>query len=585
MGKKRQVKVLTKPAYEKTRRIEYPVLVLLVIGAFLLRVVGQLDKVFVGGNVWFRGVDSWYHMRLADITTNNFPYFMSFDRFAIYPSGHEVGYMPLLSWLVAIPGQVWNHEVVAAYLPPVLGALTLIPVYLIGREVFNGRVGLLACLLVAALPGEFLHRSLLGFTDHHFLESLLMATTLLFFLYSYRTMKLRWSILAGVSLSLYHLAWAGTSYLILILGVWTWFEFLRRFKKNEDIYSLCKTVSVPVGIGLLVAFPFLSSQARLISVGILSVSVGLWILTKYVKDREQILFALTALVPIGLTIVGFFYSWHNLLVTFFWKGGTTVQEVGWLTPNVLFATYGISFLLMIGGLWFCPKNRFTGLFLIWSLILIASSLGQRRWGYYTVIPVSLLASYFTFTVTQWVKPQVRIAVTVVIIAFLLLPNVNNTIRLAQIPNNIYANWYVALTWLEKNTPNPFTTKNAYHEFELEEKTQYGVLSWWDYGHWIIRIAKRVPTDSPTLTSSLDARFFTTKTEEEAKEVLKNSNIRYVIIDQTLVSGKWYAIARRGGDEGMNVRESMLYKLWTDESTSWTKVFERGDVKVYERNDS
>lgn len=39
---------------------------LIIVGAFLLRVIGQWDKVFVDGNVWFGGADSWYHMRLGN---------------------------------------------------------------------------------------------------------------------------------------------------------------------------------------------------------------------------------------------------------------------------------------------------------------------------------------------------------------------------------------------------------------------------------------------------------------------------------------------------------------------------------------
>ncbi|KKL77731.1 hypothetical protein LCGC14_2031930, partial [marine sediment metagenome] len=208
---------------------------------------------------------------------------------------------------------------------------------------------------------------------------------------------------------------------------------------------------------------------------------------------------------------------------------------------------------------------------------------QRRWGYYTVIPISLLAAYFTFTITQWVKPQVRVAVVIIIIAFLLMPNINNTIRLSQLPNNITADWYVTLTWLEKNTPDPFIKEDTYYQLKVEEKTQYGVLTWWDYGHWVIRIAKRVPTDSPTLTSNIDAQFFTSETEEEAAKALRDLNIKYIIVDRTLVEGKWYAIARRGGKEDLDVKESMLWRLWTNKAIEYEKVFERGDIKVFERS--
>ncbi len=580
MGKRRVQK--TEQKKKKTSKLAYVALGLITVGGFLLRVLGQLDKVFVGDNVWFRGVDAWYHMRLADVTTAHFPHLLKWDMYALFPNGHEVGYLPMNAWIISFFGQFFNHEVVGAFLPPVFGALTLVSVYLIGRELFNSNIGLIASLLVAVLPGEFLHRTLLGFTDHHALEAFFMTTTLLFFLYSYRNGKLKWPLLTGISLGVYHLAWAGAPFFIIVLGIWTWFEFLRRFRKREDVYPLFKMVSIPVLVSLVISYPFLTGPAKLVSFGVLSVTLSLWLLTRYVKDRETILFALTILVPVGLTVVGFFHSWNDLLLTFFWKGGTTVQEVVPLDLHTIFSTYGIAFFMVIGGLWFCPRNRFTGLFLVWSVVLILISLGQRRWGYYTVVPVSLLASYFTYRIAQWMQPQVRAAVIIVIITFMLVPNVQGTIRLAQLPNNISADWYVTLTWLRKNTPEPFP-RDAYYAVEIrgpESKPKYGVLSWWDYGHWIIRIGRRVPTDSPTLTSNRDARFLTAKTEEEALK--EAEGIRYVVIDGTLLTGKWYAVARRGGAEGMDVKESELYRLWTNQSTHWKEIFEKGSIKVYER---
>jgi len=561
---------------------ELPILGALIFGALLLRIVGQLDKVFVNGNVWFRGVDSWYHMRLADSTVVNFPSFPSWDMFAKYPAGTEVGYLPLLSWVVALLGKIGNYEVAAAFLPTVLGALTLIPIYLVGREVFSGKVGLLACLLIAVLPGEFFHRTMLGFTDHHAFESLLMATTLLFFLYAYRTLKWRWMTLSGVSLGLYHLAWAGTSFFLLIIGIWMWFEFLRRYKHNEPIHPLCLMVTVPVGIGLLISFPYLGKESLLISSGLLGLSAVLWLLTRFVKDREYVLFGLTLLAPAGLVVLGFFQSWHSLIVTIFWGGSTYIQEAAPLTPTVLFATYGISFFLMLGGLWFCPREKSKGLFLIWCIVLIIAAVGQRRWGYYTAIPVSLLATYFAFYLTKWVSPRVRVAVVVVVALFLLIPNVNNTVRLVWLPNAITSNWYVALTWLEKYTPNPFENENAYYDQGSREKASYGILSWWDYGHWVIRISKRVPTDSPTLASGAPARFFASKTVEEAERHLKGLNIRYIVIDSTLLTGKWHAVPRRAGKEPFNVEESVLWQLWTEQLDQYKKVFERSDIKIFER---
>ena len=62
---------------------------------------------------------------------------------------------------------------VGAYVPPVLGALLCLPVYVLGREFFSRRAGLWAALIIAVVPAQTLIRSELGYTDHHCAETLL----------------------------------------------------------------------------------------------------------------------------------------------------------------------------------------------------------------------------------------------------------------------------------------------------------------------------------------------------------------------------------------------------------------------------
>ncbi|GAH57017.1 unnamed protein product, partial [marine sediment metagenome] len=138
--------------------------------------------------MWFKGTDAWYHMRHIENLLYNFPHVNSFDPYMLYPGGGGGPGRPFFDWLVA--GIIWlvglgspsSHtiDVVGAYVPAILGTLTIIPVYFIGKELFNRWAGILAAALVAILPGEFLNRSLLGFTDHHVAETLFTTVTILF---------------------------------------------------------------------------------------------------------------------------------------------------------------------------------------------------------------------------------------------------------------------------------------------------------------------------------------------------------------------------------------------------------------------
>ena len=76
--------------------------------------------------------------------------------------------------------------------------------------------------------------------------------------------------------------------------------------------------------------------------------------------------------------------------------------------------------------------------------------------------------------------------------------------------------------------------------------------------------------------------FTSTTEEEANNRIKGLNIKYVIIDRTLLEGKWYAVVDRAGLEEMDVQDSFLWILWNEQALGYTKVYERGDIKIYEQ---
>ncbi|MCK4961642.1 MAG: hypothetical protein KAS19_04105, partial [Anaerolineales bacterium] len=75
------------------------------------------------------------------------------------------------------------------------------------------------------------------------------------------------------------------------------------------------------------------------------------------------------------------------------------------------------------------------------------------------------------------------------------------------------------------------------------ESAYGVMSWWDYGHWITRIAHRIPNANPFQSGAPDAaQFFTAQDELSANEMLDELGSKYVIIDFEMAMTKFHAIA-------------------------------------------
>jgi dolichyl-diphosphooligosaccharide--protein glycosyltransferase len=122
-------------------------------------------------------------------------------------------------------------------------------------------------------------------------------------------------------------------------------------------------------------------------------------------------------------------------------------------------------------------------------------------------------------------------------------------------------WYSTLVWMRENTPN----KEMYEKFYYEHYKQpenpkepypyypegvYGVMSWWDYGHWITAIAHRIPNANPFQQGIGNkynhvpgsAPFFTAFNESEANEIADKLGVKFVVSDVEMATGKFYAMA-------------------------------------------
>jgi hypothetical protein len=154
----------------------------LVALAFLARSTG-LEQVFVGGgDVVFTTGDPYYHLRLALAALADFPRLLAFDRYLNFPDGSHVPIPPLWTWTLAGVGRLLGGdqralEHGAAWLPPILGALTLLPVAALARRLAGPAVALGAAALLALLPLHVVYTGV-GNPDHHAAESLLGAILL-----------------------------------------------------------------------------------------------------------------------------------------------------------------------------------------------------------------------------------------------------------------------------------------------------------------------------------------------------------------------------------------------------------------------
>lgn len=430
--------------------------VLCLLLALYLRVAVPYHLVFTDAGVRFTEVDAYAHMRLVDNTLAHFPERTPFDPYTYYPEGAPVYYPPLFTLFLS--GTVWlfsfgsptpvSTDVIGALFPAVLGALTVIPVFFLGRALFNRWAGVIAALLVAILPGEILGRTMLGFTDHHVIEILFPTIAMLFLVLALKSARqIRWKlarqnltdrqvlktavlgVLAGLFLGLYLQMWAGGSLFVLILFIYFILQFVIDYWKKKPTGYLTVVATITMLVASLITLPFLpryySQPLYFISLSIATLTPALIQLftVVIVKKRVHPFLYAGCLLGTGIVATGILYFVNPALL----KSLLTNFQI--LNPSGTDLTIGeVSPLLFPDGVFSLSlawANFTTGFFLsafafcilvsqvlkngepdktllaVWSLCIFIMMLGQRRFAYYYAIDVALLTGYFGWLILKW----------------------------------------------------------------------------------------------------------------------------------------------------------------------------------------
>jgi dolichyl-diphosphooligosaccharide--protein glycosyltransferase len=115
-------------------------------------------------------------------------------------------------------------------------------------------------------------------------------------------------------------------------------------------------------------------------------------------------------------------------------------------------------------------------------------------------------------------------------------------------------WAEGLDWMRTHTPDAgvdlaaLVPKPPPGQLYDYPKQAYGVLTWWDYGHWIETIAERPPVANPFQQAApFAAEWFTERDPERAEKLLDDwvqgkGPVRYVFIDDAIATGKFGAIS-------------------------------------------
>ena len=437
---------------------------ILVAGFFGISLIYRIslpyDQVFVGNWIKFTSIDAYYQMLIVDNLAHNFPHLTPFSPFLIYPGGGGFGEIHFFNWLIAAVawiiglGSPTQHtvDVVGVYFPAILAALTIIPVYFIGKALFNRWAGVIAAVLVAILPGEYMGRSILGFTDQHVAETLFTTMAALFLILAIKTAGERqltlshlirrdwkiitrplvYSLLAGIFLGFYLITWLGGLLFVFIITIYFVIQFIIDHLRHKSTAYLGITGFVLFLIALIIFSPFSPFAAYTlplyVAVFIPLVLCGISILMSY-RGLKTIYYPLALIGATAIFLVVFYaispgnLNWLLSQFSIFNPTGatatTTLEMQPFLSPQGSFSTAvawgnfttsfflapdwpipGFAFISFAILIWLSIKHRANdeklSFFLVWTLIIFVLTLVQRRFAYYLVINIALLSAYLSW---------------------------------------------------------------------------------------------------------------------------------------------------------------------------------------------
>ncbi len=704
--------------------------------ALYLRIHFTSDVVFGGTWSKFTGIDAYWHARIIDNLAHNFPYLASADPYLLYPWGGSTSLIaPFFDYLLA--GVIWviglgsptphTVDVVAALFPPVMGALTIFPVYFIGKTLASRWAGLIAALLVAIMPGEFLGRSILGFIDHHVAETLFTTTAMMFLLLALkgiRKERLTWqhlrhprtsglaapltfALLGGFFLGLFMASWIGALLFVFILAAFFVVQFcIDHVSRVPTDYLglvgvatflpallvfviLGQSGEVTAALGLAVLIPaalfglsrFMAGGGALTPADKRSAAPGKGLAAARSKAAPAagnvppsggraaqqgpgkaaqqgpgkaagqgsgravpqgsggsgwarallarlqgypllypatvLLAGLGAFLLLWLVKRPLYHQFTEHFVVLDWNSGTSVSEMipflwerttgggGHWTLAPFWNIYGFTTIFAVLGLlllgYFVVRRREPEkvLLLVWTAIILLAALAQRRFNYYLVVNIAVLAGYGCWYLLYLaglkgltaeprpappdavrkrekgrkpraarppLNPAYAFVAVVAIGMFCLVTVVPYTeqnlgagtqwvtpIDLAQYtadrdPANPryepHDAWCESLEWLKNNTPDPFPSAEYPDYYYARYRTPldysafpdaYGIMAWWDYGYWIARIGHRPPCQNPGGALPPVCEFFIAQTEADGAKIMDQFGGRYVILDYQLMN--------------------------------------------------
>jgi len=569
--------------------LTFTVVILILFIAFVVRILPMNWEIQANqGRLGLAEFDAFYEYEIANHMVSNgllSPYYPTQWVFTQlwYPGGVNVASLSLPSVpmtgallydLISALGVNIDFMTFCSILPAILGTLSVLIIYFIGKDIGGKAVGMLAALFLA-LDAAFIERSNLGWFET---EASIFAF-LLFFLMFPRAIEeerpvsstVKYSLACGFSMAYFIMGWGAAYYLVDMTVLYVFVLLLLR----RSTRRLFLAYSLTFGSGLLIAInaPYINVTYLTTFAAIPVVLVFLLLcLNELVGNlksaRERLGFAT---VVLGGIVVGFaallasgrFQSLAGKFITVldpFLRGANALVEsvaehriTAW---GSIYYDVGIMILFFLVGTFFISRNlNNRNLFLlVFSLtaVYFAASMVRLLFllapAFGLVSAVGIAGILRPFMVLLREPPKITkkklglvhvgkefSGIAVFLMFLILMTNIAFSPQAGGVPpvyRQVYAplsltaaslpvvpsqpimEWYDALNWMRYNL-----------------KSTTVVVSWWDYGYWLTMLGNVTTlNDNLTINSTQieNVGFIFMSNETQALKMLATYHADYIL---------------------------------------------------------
>lgn len=504
--------------------------------------------------IYFTGVDSYLFMWNVKNTVRDYPHLVQHDKYQGFPEGSFVNYAPLFVLVISTAAKLFQYlsaslyiiELTGAIFPVVVGILTVYAVYILGRMFLNETGALLSALFFAVAPAPALN-TMFGNPDTNSIEPLL---SVVFFILTLRSVNAGriFPVILGIFLFTAALIWQGailfTGFLFIFYLVRTVIDTRHNIERNAIwfykaivIHIALLLLAVTIGLFGIKTYSMYSMNIYFSSAGLLFFGMSDFLSNRFKRDKAGTgVYAVSALSSfLILSVISYLFAYSYLSGIFrgfysiFFYKDPLYNFIAEMQPlfvkegklSFQFATEGLTIFFWISPLIFyffirdktmdMPKKVF---FVIWFIVNLILTLKYLRFSYMFAVNLALLFGYSFNLIKRQKARTVAASISAVLIILTTAPTYASLYR-SSAYHPVTRDLFPALEWIKRNTP---------------PDKDYGIISRWDFGYWIVYIAERpAVTVNSGIGIEASAKFLTESDEDRFLELLGKNKVRYIIV--------------------------------------------------------